>query len=274
MTIALTVFQGRAGDRNGLGVPGAAVMGAALSHMLGHEPTVIGTPEAAPYLGWRDELEAAAPGLRALSSHFDKLLFSGAAPITALPRCTTALATIPVIARRYPEACIIWFDAHADVNTPETSSTGYLGGMVLTAAAGLWDSGLGTGLALDNLILAGVRDIDGPEQNLIDQRKIPALAPEQTATDALRRAIAGRPVYMHIDCDVLDPSLVPTEYKCPNGLTFAQLHQACAIIAEGEVLGLEIAEFQDREHKDAPAFLPQTVLDALSPVIDRIRQRP
>jgi arginase family enzyme len=44
--------------------------------------------------------------------------------------------------RYRPDAKIVWFDAHGDFNTPETTPTGYLGGMVLSALCGLWESGL------------------------------------------------------------------------------------------------------------------------------------
>jgi arginase len=48
-------------------------------------------------------------------------------------------------------------DAHADYNTPASTPTGYLGGMVIAALCGLWDSGYGAGLAPDRTILVGAR---------------------------------------------------------------------------------------------------------------------
>lgn len=49
---------------------------------------------------------------------------------------------------------------------------------------------------------------------------------------------------IHRDCDVLDAGLLATEYRSPNGLSYADLHEAFALLANHEVLGLEIAEYE------------------------------
>ncbi len=270
MSISLTVFQGRTGDRNGLGVPGAANLGAALSKKLGLTPTIIGTPGAKSYEHWEKELPLIRSGLTDLANHLEQTLAAKERPLLVMPRCATALATIPIAAKYHPDACLIWFDAHADLNTPDISTTGYLGGMVIAAAGGLWDSGLGSGFKLDQLILAGVRDIDDAEQIVIAEHNVIALSPAETDTDALRRAIAGRPVYMHIDCDVLTPGILPTEYECPNGLSLEQLHRACSIIAENPVVGLEITEFQSITKAGDEPISPLPLINALSPVLNKL----
>lgn len=89
---------------------------------------MIGRPESPPPAGWRAALSAALPLLRLLSTHYDRLLSAGVVPVTAMARCAAALATLPVVARHHPEAAIVWFDAHADSNTPDSTTTGYLGG--------------------------------------------------------------------------------------------------------------------------------------------------
>lgn len=71
--------------------------------------------------------------------------------------------------------------------------------------------------------------------------------------ERLRQAIAGRDVYIHIDCDVLEPGLVPTEYAVANGLSFADLHAACAVLAESKIIGVELTEFQERWTDGRPA---------------------
>ncbi len=75
-------------------------------------------------------------------------LSAGHRAILAMGRCAAGLATIPVVAERHPDACVVWFDAHGDSNLPNSNAVPYLGGMVLTGAAGHWDSGLGAGLNL------------------------------------------------------------------------------------------------------------------------------
>ncbi|WP_275477567.1 arginase family protein [Aureimonas ureilytica] len=41
-------------------------------------------------------------------------------------RCAVSIATLPVVAKHHPDACVVWFDTHADLNTPESTTSGYL----------------------------------------------------------------------------------------------------------------------------------------------------
>ncbi len=269
----LTVFQGRAGDRNDLAIAGAAAIGALLSQRLGLKPTTIGTPEPALGTDWAVELGAATQALQAMAAHYATIFEQGLAPLTVLNRCAVALATLPAVARSRPDSKVVWFDAHADLNTPRTTTTGYLGGLALAGAVGLWDSGLGNALQLENVILAGVRDIDPPEQALIRDAGIHLIPPHNSFVDELKAAIAGSPVYIHLDCDVLNPGLVPTEYQHEGGLTLSDLHAACEAMAENGVVGLEVAEFQNAWKPDGDPASPGPLLDALQPAIDALTRK-
>lgn len=242
--VALLVYRGYAGDRNERGIAGAQLVGDEIARQTGVKATFVGTPREPLKQSWDRELAAARIDLRALASACGGLLDQGKRVVTAMGRCATGLATIPVIAARRPDACIVWFDAHGDANVPTSRADPYLGGMVLTGAAGLWNSGLGSGLKLSNVLLVGARDLDPDELRLIEEGKLRhlPLGPELPAR--LREAIGDRPVYVHLDCDVMDPGLVPTEYEVTKGLSFEELRSAAAVIAEHEVVGIEIAEFE------------------------------
>jgi arginase len=263
---ALTVFAGRCADRGGRGAAGARALGAALERRTGLRAVRIGRP--APPLGgaWDVELAAARPELERLATRLAMLFDAGRTPITLLPRCAAAIATLPVVARRRPDAVAVWFDAHGDCNTPEQSATGYLGGMVLSGAAGLWPTGLGAGLDLGRVVLAGARDLDGAERCLVEAGAPTLVAPGRDFCARLSRAVAGRPAYVHLDCDVLDPGLVPTEYGVPDGLDFTQLRDACASLAAGDVVGLEIAEFEASPGGGLPEEA-EPLLAAVSPLV-------
>lgn len=240
----LTIFKGRVADRNPLGMLGSERLGQALAQRLGLTPTVLGTPAIPLAAQWDVELDAARPELKVLSQTLDQTFRQGYTPITTLGRCAASLATLPVVARHHPQALVVWFDAHADSNLPGNSASGYLGGLVLTGAAGLWPTGLPSGLALGNVVLVGARDIDPAEQTLIDDGRLRLVKPGSDLASRLAAAIGERPVYVHLDCDVLEPSIVPTEYLVDGGLTLADLQQAAAVLAKNEVIGLEISEFQ------------------------------
>ena len=264
---ALTVFNGRAGDHNILGMAGAAAIGEELRHRLLLEPTVIGSPEPALNANWDDELAAALPTLQAMATRYGAIYAASRVPVTALSRCAVALATLPVVARHHPDAVVLWFDAHADLNTPENTSTGYLGGLALGGAIGLWDSGLGGDLAAGNVVLGGSRDIDLPEQQLIDNGVITLAAVGPDLIADLRRAVGDRPVYVHLDCDVLEPGIVPTDYRVPGGLTLDDLRAIAELLAMNTVVGIEIGEFETSFEPDGEAFSPAALLDALAPLI-------
>lgn len=112
---------------------------------------------------------------------------------------------------------MVWFDAHADINTPANTTSGYLGGLALSGPLGLWDSGFGNGLDTKNTVLAGTRDIDPPEAKLIENTDLTLVSPGDDFGQRLSVAVAGRPVYVHLDCDVLEPHIVPTDYHVSGG---------------------------------------------------------
>jgi arginase len=135
---------------------------------------------------------------------------------------------------------LVYIDAHGDFNTPETTLSGMLGGMDVAAAAGLCLTRLRVTSKLDppvpagDMILAGVRDTDPLERELIDRQKVPQL----TVADLRARAGTFRGtfaalssrvdrIYVHIDMDVLDPTEVPGHsLNVPGGPTSAELAEA------------------------------------------------
>jgi arginase len=266
--LPLLLFAGRAGDRNARAIPGAAMLADALAKASQRLVERIGTPAEPLGVRYDVELQAALADLRLLHEATAKALAT--APLLAcLPRCAAALATLPAVAQARPDACVVWFDAHADSNVPEHSTSGYLGGLVLTGATGLWHTGLGSGLSLSQVVLVGSRDLDPFERALVDNGALALVTPGLGLASRLRAAIRSRPCYVHVDCDVLDVGLVPTEYQVPGGLTFNDLHDACTVVSEQEVVGVEVAEFEATWPDGSPGDCAD-VVEALSPLLQRL----
>lgn len=261
--VRYTVFQGRAGDRNSLGIAGAQAIGNVFLQRSGTPPVIVGAPAAALDAGWREELDAALPGLHRLKAHMEGVFAEGALSVAATSRCAASLATLPALAKYYPQACVVWFDAHGDLNTPGTTTSGFLGGLALTAPLGLWQSGLGSGLAFSQLVLVGQRDLDPDEELLIEQHNIPCIRPGQHLAERLREAVAGRAVYAHVDCDVLEPGIVPTDYISKGGLLLQDLHACFQTFSAETLLGMEIAEFESAWQAGGPPAAPEPLVDAL-----------
>lgn len=140
---------------------------------------------------------------------------------------------------------LVWFDAHGDFNTPRTTISGMLGGMPVAVAAGLchplWRAGAGQAVPLptDRIVMVDVRDLDPREKDLIDATDVtrtPIAGPELGA--AVRRLAAETDLlYLHIDLDVLDQSLVPSHRTpAPGGPDVAQTLAAVeTVLATGRV---------------------------------------
>lgn len=151
---------------------------------------------------------------------------------------------------------LIYFDAHADFNTPETTLSGMLGGMDVAIAAGMCltrlrlKSGLDPALPTKYIVFGGLRDVDPLEQELLDRSDCEFLTvPDIRAHgDALERQVnrlAGLVdvIYVHVDMDVLDPSEVSGHpLTAPEGPSSAEL-AACirAIFTHPKAAALGIA---------------------------------
>nr|WP_276509253.1 arginase family protein [Pseudoclavibacter chungangensis] len=189
-------------------------------------------------------MPAAAATLDGLRDAVAAVLDDGRTPLLATNTCAASLGTLPTVAERYPDAVVLWIDAHGDFNTPATTGSGYLGGMVVAAACGLWDSGHGAGLDPSNVVLVGARDIDPAERELLDDAGVRILPPALSTPERVNSIVAGRPVWIHIDWDVLEPGFIPAAYRVADGLL---PHEVASILAElpaGTVRGVELAEFE------------------------------
>lgn len=110
---------------------------------------------------------------------------------------------------------VVWFDAHADVNTAETTDSGYLDGMPVAALTGrCWQrlAGGTEGLARipdEHVLLAGVREIDPAERELVADSAITLVGPDDLASPAFDGAVSALAervdsVHLHVDLDVID----------------------------------------------------------------------
>ena len=228
-------------------------LGAELAARIDRPLKAIGDPDAwSDSTDWRDALQSSDATLRRAASELDLVLAAGATPVMLASRCAIALSTVPVVVDRNPDAVVLWFDAHGDLNTPATSPTGYLGGMCLSAVLGEWDSGHGAGLDPANVALIGARDLDPPEVDLIEQHRIVEFPVDaRDLAGGVASFVGQRPFYVHLDLDCLDPTVASAEYRVPGGLTLDALVDVLRTASiDGRPVGVEIAEFEPRRDGD------------------------
>ncbi|SNY29401.1 arginase family protein [Paractinoplanes atraurantiacus] len=167
--------------------------------------------------------------------------------VTAGGDCGVELAPIEAALERHGDGLVVvWFDAHGDLNTPESSPSGAFHGMVLRTLLGEGPADLKPRRTLRpaQVVLAGVRALDPPEKEYISDNAV-AMA----ALDDLPSVVAAagaRAVYIHIDLDVLDPSSFSSVGSpAPGGVTPRQLAAAVRALTERFPLaGLGITEYE------------------------------
>jgi len=168
----------------------------------------------------------------------------GSCPVVVSGDCTTALGTVAGLQRAGIDPGIVWFDAHGDLQTLETTASGYLGGLPLRLLVGYRPELIATRLSLRpvpeyRVMLAGARDLDPPEVTYL--ARAPIGRAEVAGLDAA--ALPGGPLYVHLDLDVIHPADVPgLRYPAPGGPRAANVAEALRmILATGRAAAVGIA---------------------------------
>jgi very-short-patch-repair endonuclease len=182
---------------------------------------------------------------------------SDAPVVTAGGDCGVELAPIEAALARHGDGLlVVWFDAHADLNTPDSSPSGAFHGMVLRTLLGDGPAALLPKRALKpaQVALAGVRALDPAEKEYIESAGIVDLADFDGPVSA---------VYIHIDLDVLDPeAFASVGAPEPQGMTPDQLVAAVRSLTDRYPLaGIGITEYQPGRSSDRA--LLATMLPAL-----------
>lgn len=164
------------------------------------------------------------------------------------------MGTIAGILSVRPETGIVWVDAHADINTPEISTSGNMHGMPLGFMMGLTDPLQVPGcewianvpkLKPSQLTYVGLRDIDHGERRLLRSLNIKAFTMYHVdkygigkVMEMLLDHLGNRPLHMSYDIDACDPVIAPsTGTRVRGGLSFREAHYVAEAVAETGRLG-------------------------------------
>ena len=155
-----------------------------------------------------------------------------------------ALGTMAGLQRAGIDAGIAWLDAHGDLQTLETTTSGYLGGLPLRLLAGYRPELIAARLGLravpeHHITLVGARDLDPPEVTYLAGAQI-----RRSQVQELDAAgLPGGPFYVHLDLDVIDPAQLPgLRLPVPGGPSPAQVTGALnALLGTGRVAAIGIA---------------------------------
>jgi arginase len=158
---------------------------------------------------------------------------------------------------------LVWFDAHPDLNTPESSPSSAFHGMIVRTLLGDGAPGLvpARPLSPGRLVLVGTRALDDPEDAYVTEAGIRMLPGENVDADELVAAITATgatSVYLHVDLDVLDPGEIEgVGFPEPFGPSAAKLIELIrAVKASFPLAGAGITEFAPASPEQAANDMP------------------
>jgi arginase len=180
------------------------------------------------------------------------------------------LGTLGGLASARGPGGVLWFDAHGDLNTPETTPSGNVHGMPLAAALGCggpWfesDAWPLPALEASRVAIIGVRSLDAGERSLLRELNLAVYTMsdvdrrgvETVVTEALDHVEGGAFLHVSLDMDALDPDIAPgVGTAVPGGLSYREAHLAMELICESGLLeSFEIVEVNpilDRQNATA-----------------------
>jgi len=161
-------------------------------------------------------------------------------PVVFANDCTSCLGMVKGLEAQAP--AILWYDSHGDFNTPETTPSGFLGGMPLAALVGRGNQHLMRGLNLapikeSDVIISDARNLD-PEEGLMLRESDVTLY--ETLGDLHAAPLPNKALYIHFDTDVVDCAEMPAmSYPEPGGPSLDDSVESLKhVLARAQVAGI------------------------------------
>jgi arginase len=235
-----------------------------------------------PTLKYLAEIRATCETLR---DRVVAVLEAGSKPIVLGGDHSIAMGTIAGLSRysapRGEKIGLVWFDAHGDANTAQTSPTGNIHGMPLAVALGLGEAslvGLGGAVPMvdgSRASVVGLRSVDQPERDNLRETGIGAFTMRDidergmrvVMEQAMKRALSGTAgIHVSLDLDGIDPEFAPgVGTPVPGGISYREAHLAMEMLADtGKVMSAELVEINPvLDHSNRTAELAVELLASL-----------
>jgi arginase len=160
-------------------------------------------------------------------------------PVVFAGDCVSIIGVLAGLERRGVYPTLVFFDAHGDFNTWETTPSGFIGGMPLAMVTGRGEQTIVSGAGLTPIVdgrvaLVGARDLDPGEDIAVETSGIAV----SSVHEVMAAIPAYGPLYVHLDADVIDPAEMPAmNYPAPGGPSLAEVAAALgALEATGRVV--------------------------------------
>lgn len=204
-------------------------------------------------------LETVVEANQVLAEKVDEVMKEGRFPVVIGGDHSLAMGTIKGVLRNVPNLGVIWFDAHGDINTGETSPSGNIHGMPVAALLGRGLKALTSiggeeyKLKKENIVYVGSRDLDSGERSTLKElgiktftmHEVDLLGIRAVMEEAIKIASDGTDgVHVSFDMDVMDPAFAPgTGTIVPGGMEYREAHLSLELIAkEANLVSVEFVE--------------------------------
>jgi len=178
----------------------------------------------------------------------------GKRPVSIAGDCCTAIGVLAGLQRAGLDPVLIWFDAHGDFNTWETTPSGFLGGMPLAMLVGRGEQTMIKALGIkplaeNRVILTDARDLDPTEKRLVEEAAVVHLTNSGALLDF---ALPEGPLYVHIDTDIVDPAQAPAmNYPAPGGPSAENLQTVMRHLSRtGKIAAVSVSSWNPQLDKD------------------------
>ncbi|MEC2211641.1 arginase [Bacillus paralicheniformis] len=218
-------------------------------------------------------LKAITKASAKLAETVDKIVASGAFPLVLGGDHSIAIGTLAGLVKHYQNLGVIWYDAHADLNTKETSPSGNIHGMPLAISLGIGHEGLTgiygkeTKIKAENIVIIGARSLDDEEKELIRDKGIKVYTMHEIDRLGMTRVmeetidyLRGRTdgVHLSLDLDALDPNDAPgVGTPVAGGISYRESHLAMEMLEESKLITsaefVEVNPILDEKNRTAEA---------------------
>ena len=208
-----------------------------------------------------------------LAETVGNIVASGAFPLVLGGDHSIAIGTLAGLAKHYQNLGVIWYDAHADLNTKETSPSGNIHGMPLAISLGIGHEGLTgiygkeTKIKAENIVIIGARSLDDGEKELIRDKGIKVYTMHEIDRLGMTRVmeetidyLRGRTdgVHLSLDLDALDPNDAPgVGTPVAGGISYRESHLAMEMLEESKLITsaefVEVNPILDEKNRTAEA---------------------
>ncbi len=205
---------------------------------------------------WQINMPSLSPGTRqermvqihvSLRSLVRQTIIAGEKPVSVAGDCCTTIGFLAGMQKAGIDPTLIWFDAHGDFNTWETSPSGFLGGMPLAMLVGRGEQQLVDGVGMETLperkvILSDARDLDPGERESLSSSAVKHLS---EISDLADLPLPVGPLWVHFDVDVLNTEELPAvSYPAPGGPPAKLMRQVFRRLAESDqIVGVSLSSW-------------------------------